>query len=153
MTVDRKSHPTTFLAWYPNPHNRNNPTTVNSNLFPSGLGHVEVGAGRIAPTSIITRKSVIRWTKISGRDGDRNSLPAPSRLCFEVTYDLVALTTRGTIVEQCCAQCRSPSPIPCCIQVSIPTCPSHSARSITASIEGCMSPLPPRSCESIGIDE
>lgn len=67
--------------------------TVDADLLPRGLRHVKMLTGRVAPASVVIRESVVRRAEIGGGDGDGDALSAPTRLCFEVTNNLVALPT------------------------------------------------------------
>lgn len=70
-----------------------NATTVYADFLPSGLRHVEMLTGRVAPPSIVAWESVVRRAEIGGSDGDGNALSAPTRLGLGITNNLVALPT------------------------------------------------------------
>lgn len=79
--------------------NRDDPSSVNANFFPSWLSHVEMLEGRIAPASIVVWESKIRWAEICCSNRHRSAFNTPSGISLIITYDLVALSTRSSIVE------------------------------------------------------
>lgn len=100
------------------------PAPVDADLFPSRLSHVKMLEGRVTPATIIARKSKVWRAKVGRSDGHGHSLPAPLCVCIVVTYDFVALSTRGTVIEQSSAQSSCSSSIPSRIQIPISTCSS-----------------------------
>lgn len=156
---------------------------IDADLLPSGLSHVEMLAGRVAPAAVVAGKGIVWRAEVCGSNCHRNTLLAPLWAALKVAYNLEALPTGSPIVEQCCAQCCSSSPISTFIQVAISTSTpctniiyiyyyihthmhvyisierererarTHRPGGITASVEGCMSLVPFRSCEGIGIDD
>lgn len=77
--------------------------------------------GRVAPPTIVIRKSVVWRAEIGGGDRDGNSFDAPPGVSLVVTDDPVALPTWSTIVEQRSAQRGSSGAIPGRVQVAIAT--------------------------------
>lgn len=71
----------------------NDATPVNANLLPSGLSHVKMLEGWVAPPSIVVWKSIVWRAKVRCSDGDGFSSYAPSGISFVVTNDLEALPT------------------------------------------------------------
>lgn len=71
----------------------NNASSVDANLLPSRLSHIEVLKRRVAPSSIVVWESEIRRAEISGSDSDGGAFDAPSWVCFVIAYDSVAFTT------------------------------------------------------------
>lgn len=43
---------------------------VLGNLQESGLSHVKVLEGRIAPTAVVVRQGKVRWAEVGGGDND-----------------------------------------------------------------------------------
>lgn len=96
-------------------------SSVDADLFPSGLSHVEMLEGRVAPPTIVIRESVVWRAEVGGGDRDGNSFDAPPRVGFVVTDDPVALPTRSPVIEQCSAQCGCSGAVPGRGQVPIAT--------------------------------
>lgn len=74
-------------------HNRDDPTSVDANLFPSRLSHVEVLEGRVAPASIVVWKGKIWWAEIGCSNGHRCAFNTPPGISLRITHDSVALST------------------------------------------------------------
>lgn len=89
--------------------------------MPSRLSHVKMRPGWVTPSTIIARKSKIWRAEVCCSNGNRCSFNAPFWVRSIVTNYLVTLPTRCTVIEQCRAQCRCPSPVPSWVQISIPT--------------------------------
>lgn len=54
----------------PSEGNWDNTGAVLGNLQESGLSHVEVLEGRIAPTAVVIGQGQIRWAEVGGGDND-----------------------------------------------------------------------------------
>ena len=155
----------------PSVSHRHNSSFVLGNVLEDRLREIKVVLGRVAPTPIVVRKSIVWWAEIGGcnHNGARQAPPGVAH-----TLNLIARPTAQPIVEQSCAQSCSVCPIPLAIQVPIATsstctnftnkCISktwphnflsinkmnfigyivhtHCPRSITTSIEGSMSISP-----------
>lgn len=90
MSVDCEPYASLSSAWYPSVRNRDNPSSVLSNVLEDGLRKVEVFQRRVAPAAGIVWESIVRWAEIGGRDHDRaGQAPFP----VVDTLDLVARTT------------------------------------------------------------
>lgn len=139
----------------------NDAAPVDGDGLPGWLRHVEVLPRRVAPPAVVAGKVVVGRAVVGGGDGDLRPLLAPRRLP-RVAHDLEARAAGGAVVEQRRAQCRVLDAVPVAVQVLIPTratcihgtptlerrpnsqasnvvceSPTHSAGSITPSIEGC----------------
>lgn len=79
---------------------RHNPSSVDADLLPSGLGHVEVLQWRIAPSPIVAREGKVRRAEVGRSDGHGDSFNAPPWVRVVVAHDLVALPTGCSVVEQ-----------------------------------------------------
>ena len=95
--------------------------SVNANLLPSRLSHVEVLKRRITPTAIVVGQSIVRRAEIGRRHGHRRPFNAPPWIRLVITNDLEALTARCTVVKQRRTQRRRSRPITRLVQVPIPT--------------------------------
>ena len=95
--------------------------SVNADLFPSGLSHVEVLKGRVAPSAVVVGESEVWWAKIGGCYGHRRPFDAPTGVGLVIARDLDALPAGCSVVEQRGAQrCRA-CPVTRVVQVPIPT--------------------------------
>lgn len=110
-----------FLAWNPLEQDGYDSSSVDADLFPSGLSHVEMLEGRVAPPTVVVRESGVRRAEIGGSDRDGSSFDAPPGVSFVVTDDPVALPTRSPVAEQRGAQRCSSGAIPSRVQVPIAT--------------------------------
>ncbi|KAK2997924.1 hypothetical protein RJ639_026080 [Escallonia herrerae] len=98
-----------------------NSGTVLSYLQESGLCHVKMLQGRIAPATVVVRQSRVWRAEIGGSDGDGGG-EAPSGVV--VASHLVAGAATQAIVEQGRAKCCSVGSIPLTVQVPVSTCSS-----------------------------
>lgn len=74
-------------------NDRDDTASVDTDLFPGRLGHVEMLKRRIAPTSIVARKSEVGRTEIGGGDCNGSSFNTPSGVRMVITHDSVTLST------------------------------------------------------------
>lgn len=92
-------------------------------LHEGRLGHVEVGAGRVAPPAMVGVLGPIGRAEIGGRDGgDGRILIAILR--FRAPH-LEALPAPVPVVEQHRAQCRRVRAVSSAEQVAVPTSPTY----------------------------
>lgn len=91
-----------------------------SDLGESGLGHLKVLLGEIAPAAIIGGEPEIGWTEISGSENNgRASLETPQDVVN--TSQLITSPTGTSSVEQYAAQPCTVSPICHLVKITIPT--------------------------------
>lgn len=109
-----------MILWVPLEQNGDDSTSVNTNLFPGRLSHIEMLKRRIAPAAVVAWKSKVRRAEVCGSDGNRSSFYAPPGISLIITHDSVALSAWSSIIEQCSAQSSGTSSIPSWIQVSVP---------------------------------
>ena len=95
--------------------------TVDADVLPGGLRHVEVVAGRIAPPAVVAGKIPVGRAEVGGGHGDGRAGLAHLRLAG-VAGDEVALSARRAVVEQRRAQRHVVDPVPRIVQVLVPTC-------------------------------
>lgn len=100
---------------------RDDSASVNADLLPSRLGHVEVLERRVAPSAIVVRQSEVGWAEIGRRHRHRRPFHAPPWIRLVIAHDLEALPARCAVVEQRRAQRRRPRPVPSLVQVPVPT--------------------------------
>ena len=54
--------------------------SIDADLLPSGLSHVEMLAGRVAPPPVVAGEGVVRGAEVGGGDGHRVALLAKLRV-------------------------------------------------------------------------
>lgn len=101
--------------------NRDDSASVNADLLPSRLSHVEMFKRRVTPSAIVVWESVVWWAKIGGRHRHRRPFNAPPWIRLVITHHLETLTTRRAVVEQRGAQRRRLCSITRLVQIPIPT--------------------------------
>jgi len=139
VAIDGEPYASLSTTGYPFVSHRHYSSFVLGNVLEDRLREIKVVLGRVAPTPIVVRKSIVWWAEIGGcnHNGARQTPPGVTH-----TLDLIARPTAQPIVEQGCAQSCSVCPIPLAIQVPIATSSTHCPRSITTPIEGSMSISP-----------
>lgn len=136
MTIDCESDSPLLPAWYPSKGDRDNASLEMSNLLENRLREVKVPQRRVTPTPSIVRQSIVWGAEISGCHHNRRR-KAP--LVVVGAPDLEARPAAHPSVEQRRAQGRRVRPVPLAVQIAVPTCSSHGARGIAATVEGGMS--------------
>ena len=102
-------------------HDGDDATFINTDLLPGRLGHVEMRPRWVAPAAVVIGEDVVGRAKVRGRDGDRHTRLAKQRIrALSVACELVALPTRGAVIEQHGAQRRRACPVPFREEVTIP---------------------------------
>lgn len=96
VPVDREPYPTLLSTWYPPVGNWDDSCSVLSDLQESGLGHVEMLAGRVAPSSVVVGQRWVGRAKVGSRDGDA---ARQARLAARATQ-FEARTAAQPVVEQ-----------------------------------------------------
>lgn len=82
-----------------------------------------MGARRVAPAAIVTRKSVVGWAEVSGGDKDGGTT-GMAPLWVVGALELKTRPTTLPLVEQCRAQRRRAHTISLAVQVAVPTSPT-----------------------------
>ena len=123
------------LNYIPLVHDRDDASTVDANLLPSRLRHVEVRPRRVAPAAVVAGEVPVGRAEVGGGDGDRDAGLAPLRRPLAVAGDLVALPARRAVVEQRRAQRRVPRAVPLRVQVDVAARPAHGARRVRPAVE------------------
>lgn len=82
-----------LFAGHPLEDNRHDPTSVNTDLFPSRLSHIKMLERRVAPAAIVVWESIVRRAEVCCSNGDGYSFLAPLGIYLVVAHDLVALST------------------------------------------------------------
>lgn len=79
-----------------------------------------MGAGWVAPPTIVARQSVVWRTEVgrSHKDGWATRIAPSGIVC---AFDLKASTATEAIVEECCAQRCCVDSIPLAVKIPIPT--------------------------------
>ena len=108
----------------PSVSDRDNPSSVLSNVLEDRLREIKVLLGRITPASW--------WAEVSGSD-DNGAREAPLGIIH--TPKLKTGATAEAIVEKSCAQCCSVGPIPLAVQVSISTSSTYIRQLPNTNIE------------------
>ncbi|KAB8086783.1 hypothetical protein EE612_010312, partial [Oryza sativa] len=106
MPVDGEPHTTLLYTWNPLVDDGDDAGTVNTDLLPGRLRHIEVRPWRVAPAAVVAGEVPVGRAEVGGGDGDRDAGPAPLRCPLAVAGDLVALPARRAVVEQRRAQRR-----------------------------------------------
>lgn len=103
--------------------NRDDATSVDTDALPSGLGHVKVLSGRVAPAAIIGWPGPVGWAQVRGGDDDGAGIgPTPLVLDCTVTLDLKARSADQTTVEESLTGGSCGGAIPLAVQVPVSTC-------------------------------
>ncbi|BAT11022.1 Os10g0439166, partial [Oryza sativa Japonica Group] len=101
---DCEPHPSLPPALHPK--DGDDAGAVDADGLPGGLGHVEVGAGRVAPAAVVVGEGPVGGAEVGGGDGDGGAGLAPLGGLGGVAHDEVALPARRAAVEQRRAQRR-----------------------------------------------
>ncbi|WVZ77097.1 hypothetical protein U9M48_024998, partial [Paspalum notatum var. saurae] len=102
-------------------HDGDDASTVDTDLLPSRLCHVEVRPWRVAPAALVAGQLIVGWAEVGGGDHDRDAWFAKHGVRpLAVACDLVALPTGNPVIEERCAQRRRSRTIPLRIQIAVP---------------------------------
>ncbi|KAB8084081.1 hypothetical protein EE612_006543, partial [Oryza sativa] len=103
VPVDGEPDPALLHARHPSVGDGHDAGAVHADLEEGRLGHVEVGARRVAPAAVVVGERVVRRAQVGGGDGDAaRQAPLP----IVVAPQLVARPARRAVVEQHRAQRR-----------------------------------------------
>lgn len=68
VPLELESEPSWLYAGYSSIHGRDNAGLPLSDLHEGGLGHVKMGAGRVAPPTVVGVLGPVGWAEVGGRD-------------------------------------------------------------------------------------
>ncbi|KAB8086774.1 hypothetical protein EE612_010298, partial [Oryza sativa] len=108
VPVDGEPHPALLHARNPLVDDGDDAAAVDADLLPGGLGHVEVGARRVAPAAAVAGEVPVGRAEVGGGDGDGDARLAPRPVRLAVADELVALPAGEAVVEQRRAERRRP---------------------------------------------
>jgi hypothetical protein len=89
-----------------------------------GLRHVEVRAGRVAPSAIVRGERVVGRAEVGGGDYDGAGHAGVRSAAGRVAAHLEAGSAAEAVVEERRAQCRRVGAVTLAVEVAVSACPS-----------------------------